>query len=101
MSTPANQMGNIGATVANTALVTAQALMPVILAGIAAGQAASNPQAATIAALAPVIVSLIQSGAAGTPELTSYMTALAGSIQTETAQIDAAAAARGVTVTQP
>lgn len=97
MSVPANQMTNI----ANTALSTAQALLPVVLAGIAAGQAASSPQAATIAALAPVIVSLIQSGAAGTPELTQYMTALAGSIQTETTQIEAAAAARGVTVTQP
>lgn len=89
---------NIATVAEQTAVQTLQTMLPVILAGVAAGQAATSPQAATIAALAPVIISLIQSGTMGAPELTQYMTALSSSIQANTAAIDAEATARGVTV---
>jgi len=79
-----------------TAIATAQQLLPVILAGVSAGASASSPAAATIAALAPVIVQLIQMRGAGAAELAQIMSAMTSSIQLGQAQIDAAAAARGV-----
>ena len=99
MSTPNPTSTPSTATlVEQTALTTIQQLLPVILAGVAAGTAASSPQAATIAALAPILVQLIQAGGAGAGELTQIITAMTTGIQTTQAQIDAAAAARGVTV---
>jgi len=80
-----------------TAIATAQQLLPVILAGVSAGASASSPAAATIAALAPVIVQLIQMRGAGASELAQIMAAMTSGVQTAQAQIDAAAAARGVT----
>ena len=80
-----------------TAIATAQQLLPVILAGVSAGASAANPAAATIAALAPVIVQLIQMRGAGASELASIMSAMTAGVQTAQGQIDAAAAARGVT----
>jgi len=79
-----------------TAIATAQQLLPVILAGVSAGASAANPGAATIAALAPVIVQLIQMRGAGASELAQIMAAMTAGVQTAQAQIDAAAAARGV-----
>jgi len=81
-----------------TAIATAQQLLPVILAGVSAGAAASNPAAATIAALAPVIVQLIQMRGAGASELAQIMQAMTAGVSGAQAQIDAAAAARGVTL---
>ncbi len=80
-----------------TAIATAQQLLPVILAGVSAGASAASPAAATIAALAPVIVQLIQMRGAGASELASIMSAMTSGVQTAQGQIDAAAAARGVT----
>lgn len=80
-----------------TAIATAQQLLPVILAGVTAGAAAASPGAATIAALAPVIVQLIQMRGAGASELASIMSAMTAGVQAAQGQIDAAAAARGVT----
>lgn len=80
-----------------TAIATAQQLLPVILAGVSAGASAASPAAATIAALAPVIVQLIQMRGAGASELASIMAAMTSGVQTAQGQIDAAAAARGVT----
>jgi malonyl CoA-acyl carrier protein transacylase len=79
-----------------TAMATAQQLLPVILAGVSAGASAASPAAATIAALAPVIVQLIQMRGAGAAELASIMSAMTSSVGAAQAQIDAAAAARGV-----
>lgn len=79
-----------------TAIATAQQLMPVILAGLSAGTASASPAAATIAALAPVIVQLIQMRGAGASELATILTAMTTGVQTSQAQIDAAAIARGV-----
>jgi len=84
--------------VEQTAIATAQQLLPVILAGVSAGASASNPAAATIAALAPVIVQLIQMRGAGAAELAQIMQAMTTSISSSQAQIDAAAAARNVTL---
>ena len=98
MSTPNPTSTPSTATlVEQTALATAQQLLPVILAGVAAGTAASSPQVATIAALAPILVQLIQAGGAGASELTQIITAMTANIRTTQAEIDAAAAARGVT----
>ena len=79
-----------------TAVATAQQLLPVILAGVSAGASAASPAAATIAALAPVIVQLIQMRGAGASELAQIMSAMTSGVSTAQAQIDAAAAARGV-----
>lgn len=80
-----------------TAVATAQQLLPVILAGMSAGAAAASPAAATAEALAPVIVQLIQMRGAGAPELSQILTAMMTGVKTNQAQIDAAAAAAGVT----
>ncbi|MGC8703642.1 MAG: hypothetical protein ACP5RV_12045 [Thiomonas sp.] len=91
-------MTNDQLTVAEqTAIATAQQLLPVILAGVSAGASASSPAAATIAALAPVIVQLIQMRGAGAAELAQIMQAMTSGVQAAQGQIDAAAAARGVT----
>ncbi len=80
-----------------TVAATAQQLLPVILAGVSAGASAASPAAATIAALAPVIVQLIQMRSAGASELAQIMAAMSAGVQAAQGQIDAAAAARGVT----
>lgn len=85
------------ALVEQTALQTAEKLLPIILAGISAGTMASNPYAATIAALAPVIVELIQMQGAGATQLAQIMNAMVTSVTNTQAQIDEAAKARGVT----
>ncbi len=92
MSTPASALPLIE----QTALTTAQQLLPVILAGVAAGASAASPQAATVAALAPILVQLIQTGGAGASELGQIISAMMTGIQTSSAQLDAIAAARGV-----
>ena len=79
-----------------TAVATAQQLLPVILAGMSAGASAVSPIAATAAALAPVILQLINMGGAGSNELAQLMTAMMSGVQSNQAQIDAAAAAKGV-----
>ena len=84
--------------VEQTAIATAQQLLPVILAGVSAGASASNPAAATIAALAPVIVQLIQMRGAGAAELAQIMQSMTAGVSGAQAQIDAAAAARNVTL---
>ncbi len=83
--------------VEQTAIATAQQLIPVILAGMTAGASAANPAAATAAALAPVIVQLIQMRGAGSNELAQILSAMIAGVQTNQAQIDAAAAAKGIT----
>lgn len=80
-----------------TAIATAQQLMPVILAGMSAGASAASPAAATAAALAPVIVQLIQMRGAGASELSQILESMMTGVQANQAQIDAAAAAKGVT----
>ena len=80
-----------------TAVATAQQLIPVILAGMSAGAAAANPAAATAEALAPVIVQLIQMRGAGSPEIAQLLTAMMTGVKANQAQIDAAAAVAGVT----
>lgn len=87
--------------VEQTAIATAQQLIPVILAGMSAGASAANPAAATAAAVAPVIVQLIQMRGAGASELAQILSAMMGGVQANQAQIDAAAAAKGVTDPAP
>lgn len=99
MSAPQNSTVSL---VEQTAIATAQQLIPVILAGMSAGASAANPAAATAAALAPVIVQLIQMRGAGASELAQILSAMMAGVQANQAQIDAAAAARGITdPTQP
>ena len=99
MSAPQNSTVSL---VEQTAIATAQQLIPVILAGMSAGASAVNPAAATAAALAPVIVQLIQMRGAGASELAQILSAMMAGVQANQAQIDAAAAARGITdPTQP
>ena len=83
-------------TVEQTALTTAEQLLPVILAGVQAGVGASNPYVATIEAIAPVIVKLIQMQQAGAPELAQIMAGLTSGVATAQTQIEAAAKVRGV-----
>ena len=94
MSAPQNSTVSL---VEQTAIATAQQLIPVILAGMSAGASAANPAAATAAALAPVIVQLIQMRGAGASELAQILSAMMAGVQANQAQIDAAAAAQGVT----
>jgi hypothetical protein len=84
-------------TVEQTALTTAEQLLPVILAGVQAGVGASNPWVATAEAIAPIIVKLIQMNQAGAPELAQIMAAITSGVANSQAQIEAAAKARGVT----
>lgn len=85
-------------TVEQTALTTAQQLLPVILAGVQAGVGASNPWVATVEALAPVIVKLIQMQQAGAPELAQIIAAMTNAIQNDQAKIEAAATASGINI---
>ena len=94
MSAPQNSTVSL---VEQTAIATAQQLIPVILAGMSAGASAANPAAATAAALAPVIVQLIQMRGAGASELAQILSAMMAGVQANQAQIDADAAAQGVT----
>ncbi|MBD3814560.1 MAG: hypothetical protein IE917_20590, partial [Betaproteobacteria bacterium] len=73
-------------TVEQTALTTAEQLLPVILAGVQAGVGASNPYVATIEAIAPVIVKLIQMQQAGAPELAQIMAAITSGVTSAQAQ---------------
>lgn len=84
-------------TIEQTALTTAEQLLPVIMAGVQAGVGASNPWVATAEALAPVIVKLIQMNQAGAPELAQIMAAITSGVANAQTQIEAEAKARGVT----
>ena len=83
--------------VEQTALTTAEQLLPVILAGVQAGVGASNPWVATAEAIAPIIVKLIQMQQAGAPELAQIMAAITSGVASAQAQIESAAKDRGVT----
>ena len=83
-------------TVEQTALTTAEQLMPVILAGVQAGVGASNPWVATAEAIAPIIVKLIQMQQAGAPELAQIMAAITSGVTDAQAKIESEAKARGV-----
>jgi len=82
--------------VEQTALTTAEQLLPAILAGVQAGVGASNPWVATAEAIAPIIVKLIQMQQAGAPELAQIMAAITSGVASAQSQIEEAAKARGV-----
>ena len=96
MSATAPTQENLGQAVAQTALSTAEAMMPMLLAAISAGQTAAAPQAALIAMAAQVIPPLIQSFGATSAQVQQLMNALVPEIKADQMQYDAIAKARGL-----
>ncbi len=96
MSATAPNQENLGQAVAQTALSTAEAMMPMLLAAISAGQAAAAPQATLIAMAAQVIPPLIQSFGATSAQVQQLMNALVPEIKADQMQYDAIAKARGL-----
>lgn len=81
-----------------TALTTAEQLLPVLLAAISSGAAATTPQAAVIAMIAQVIPPLLQSFSANSTQIEQLMTALVTQINANQAIFDATAKARGLDI---
>lgn len=97
MSTTQPTTESIGQAVAQSAVTTAEQLLPVLLAGLSAGSAAATPQGAMIAMVAEILPPLIQSFGANSGQIAQLLTALSAQIKVGQAAIDAAAAARGIT----
>lgn len=83
--------------VGETALTTAEQLLPVLIEAIAAGQKTATPQETIIAMAAAVIPPLVSSFGASSKQIAQLLTALVPQIEAGQAAIDAAAAARGIT----
>ena len=97
MSATAPNTETVTQAIAQSAMTTAEQLLPVLLAGLSAGATAATPQAALIAMVAEIIPPLIQSFGANSGQIAQLLTSLAGQIKVGQAAIDAAAAARGIT----
>ncbi len=85
-------------TIEQTALTTAEQLLPVLLAAIASGAQAATPQAAVIAMVAQVIPPLLQSFSANSSQIEQLMTALVTQINANQSAFDATAQTRGLDV---
>ncbi len=83
-------------TVGQTALATAETLMPVLLAAISAGKLAGAPQDALIAMAAQVIPALITSFGANSSQIGQLMAAIVTEVKADQAIYDAIAAQRGL-----
>lgn len=84
--------------IAQTALATAQQLLPVILQGMTAGAGAASPIAATALALAPVVLKLISLHSDASEQVIAQMIqGMLTGVAANQAKIDAALAAKGVT----
>ncbi len=81
-----------------TTLTTAEQLLPVLLAAISSGAAATTPQGAVIAMVAQVIPPLLQSFSANSSQVEQLMTALVTQINANQATFDATAKARGLDI---
>lgn len=103
MSATAPTPESVGQVVAQTALATAESMMPMLLAAISAGTTAGAPQAALIAMAAQVIPPLIQSFGANSSQIQQLMNALIPEIKADQQTYDAIAKERGLTgvVAQP
>ncbi|MHB1266435.1 MAG: hypothetical protein ACYCY2_02390 [Acidithiobacillus ferriphilus] len=81
-----------------TALTTAEQLLPVLLQAVAAGSTATTPMGVLIAMVAEIVPPLIQSFGATSSQIQQLMTALVVQINAGQQVIDQAAAARGIPV---
>ena len=89
--------GTMG-TIEQTALTTAEQLLPVLLQAITAGAAATTPMGVVIAMVAEIVPPLIQSFGANSSQIQQLMSALVVQINAGQHVIDQAAAARGIPV---
>ena len=85
-------------TIEQTALTTAEQLLPVLLQAITAGAAATTPMGVLIAMVAEIVPPLIQSFGANSSQIQQLMSALVVQINAGQQVIDQAAAARGIPV---
>ena len=85
-------------TIEQTALSTAEQLLPVLLQAITSGAAATTPMGVLIAMVAEIVPPLIQSFGATSSQIQQLMTALVTQINAGQQVIDQSAAARGIPV---
>ena len=91
-------MTSTATAIEQTALTTAEQMLPVLIQAVASGAAATTPEAAVIAMVAEIVPPLIQSFGATSGQIQQLMSALVVNINAGQKAIDQAAEARGIPV---